>query len=72
MRGRTDFLCGKGDIFYQGVTLQMCADGGYIAVPMRGPQFGYVFKDCEIVAETANPESARIISSAVRGDRALL
>lgn len=51
MRGRTDFLCGKGDIFYQGVTLQMCADGGYIAVPMRGPQFGYVFKDCEIVAE---------------------
>ena len=51
MRGRTDFLCGKGDVFFKSVTLQMCADGGYIAVPMRGPQFGYVFKDCEIVAE---------------------
>lgn len=51
MRGKTDFLCGKGDVFFKSVTLQMCADGGYIAVPSGGVQFGYVFKDCEIIGE---------------------
>ncbi|MDE6378820.1 MAG: Ig-like domain-containing protein, partial [Duncaniella sp.] len=27
LRGRTDFLCGKGDVYYKGVTLRMCEDG---------------------------------------------
>lgn len=51
LRGRTDFLCGKGDVYYNGVTLQMCQDGGYIAVPSKPRQYGYIFKDCEIVGE---------------------
>lgn len=51
LRGRTDFLCGKGDVYYNGVILQMCADGGYIAVPSKPKQYGYIFKDCEIVGE---------------------
>lgn len=51
LRGRTDFLCGKGDVYYNAVTLQMCADGGYLAVPSKPKKYGYVFKDCEITGE---------------------
>lgn len=51
LRGRTDFLCGKGDVYYNGVILQMCADGGHLAVPSKPKQYGYIFKDCEIVGE---------------------
>ena len=53
LRGRTDFLCGKGDAFYNGVTLQMCASGGYLAVPSVPKKYGYIFKDCEIVGENS-------------------
>lgn len=52
LRGRTDFLCGKGDVFYNGVTLQMCATGGHLAVSSVPTKYGYIFKDCEIVGET--------------------
>lgn len=51
LRGRTDFLCGKGDVYYNGVTLQMCEKGGYIAVPSKPTQYGYIFKDCVITGE---------------------
>lgn len=54
LRGRTDFLCGKGDVFYQDVTLQMCEKGGYIAVPSVPKKYGYIFKDCEIVGENSS------------------
>ena len=53
LRGRTDFLCGKGDVFYNGVTLQMCQAGGYIAVPSRPKQYGYILSDCVIKGEKA-------------------
>lgn len=52
LRGRTDYLCGKGDVFYQGVTLQVCGTGGYITAPSQAKEYGYVFNDCEIVGET--------------------
>ncbi len=51
LRGRTDFLCGKGDAYYNGVKLQMCESGGYLAVPSVPKKYGYIFKDCEIVGE---------------------
>lgn len=54
LRGRTDFLCGKGDVFYQGVTVQMCESGGYITAPSQAKKYGYVFNDCEIVGEKDN------------------
>ncbi|MDE5840822.1 MAG: Ig-like domain-containing protein, partial [Muribaculaceae bacterium] len=53
LRGRTDFLCGKGDAYYNGVTLQMCASGGYLAVPSQPKKYGYIFKDCEITGENS-------------------
>lgn len=52
LRGRTDFLCGKGDAFYQNVKLQMCGEG-YLAVPSVPKKYGYIFKDCEIVGENS-------------------
>ena len=54
LRGRTDFLCGSGDVFYNQVTLQMCESGGYIAVPRDNVKYGYVFKDCTIKGEQDN------------------
>lgn len=50
LRGRTDFLCGKGDVYYNGVDLVMCANG-YLAVPSKPTQYGYIFKDCVIKGE---------------------
>lgn len=54
LRGRTDFLCGSGDVFYNQVTLQMCEQGGFIAVPRDNVKYGYVFKDCTIKGEASN------------------
>jgi len=51
LRGRTDFLCGKGDVYYNGVELVMCQAGGYIAVPSTPRKYGYIFKDCVITGE---------------------
>lgn len=51
LRGRTDFLCGKGDVFYNGTELLVCAAGGYIAAPSVPTQYGYIFKDCTIKGE---------------------
>lgn len=53
LRGRTDFICGSGDVFFNGSTLQMCEDGGYISVPRSNVKYGYVYKDCTIKGETS-------------------
>ena len=50
LRGNTDFLCGKGDVYYNKVDLQVC-NTGYIAVPSLPTKYGYIFKDCTIKAE---------------------
>lgn len=54
LRGRTDFLCGKGDVFYQGVNLIMCEKGGYITAPSNAKKYGYVFNECEITGGTSD------------------
>ena len=47
LRGNTDYLCGKGDVYYNNVDLLMCGTG-YLAVPSLPTQYGYIFKDCTI------------------------
>lgn len=47
LRGNTDYLCGKGDVYYNNVDLLMC-DTGYLAVPSQPTKYGYIFKDCTI------------------------
>lgn len=48
LRGRTDYLCGKGDVYYNNVELWICEKGGYLAVPYQPKKYGYIFKDCTI------------------------
>lgn len=50
LRGRTDYMCGKGDAFFNGVELRQIA-GGYAAVPSKSIKYGYVYKDCVINGE---------------------
>ncbi|MBP5717296.1 MAG: Ig-like domain-containing protein, partial [Bacteroidales bacterium] len=50
VRGRTDYMCGKGDIFWNGVELRQIA-GGYAAVPSKPKQYGWIYKDCVINGE---------------------
>ena len=45
VRGRTDYLCGKGDAYFKGIELRQIA-GGYAAVPSTPKAIGWVFKDC--------------------------
>ena len=52
IRGRTDYLCGKGDVYYNEVTLQQCGGGGYLAVPSKPKKYGYVFQNCYIKQES--------------------
>lgn len=47
VRGRTDYLCGKGDAYFNGVELRQLK-GGYAAVPSTPAKVGWVFKDCTI------------------------
>lgn len=54
IRGRTDYICGKDDIFFLGVEFRNVGSGGYIAVPSRPKKFGYVMRDCVITAENAD------------------
>ena len=48
VRGRTDFICGDGDVFFNTVDIIMCEDGGYITAARGNSHYGYVFKDCTI------------------------
>ena len=48
IRGRTDFICGSGDAFFNKVNIIMCEKGGYVVAPQGNSKYGYVFKDCTI------------------------
>ena len=50
VRGRTDYMCGKGDIFWNRVELRQIA-GGYAAVPSKPAKYGWIYKDCVINGE---------------------
>jgi hypothetical protein len=52
IRGRTDFICGSGDVFFNDVDIIMCEAGGYIVAPRDNVKYGYVFKDCTLKGET--------------------
>ena len=56
VRGRTDYMCGKGDAFFNAVELRQIA-GGYAAVPSKSIKYGFVYKDCVINGEAATVNS---------------
>lgn len=51
IRGRTDYLCGKGDIVFHRVEFRQCQQGGYISVPSRSNRYGYVMLHCTVTGE---------------------
>ena len=55
IRGRTDFVCGKGDVYYNKVTLRQ-VKSGYLAVPSVPKQYGYIFQSCKIVGDTQDAD----------------
>jgi uncharacterized repeat protein (TIGR02543 family) len=54
VRGRTDYLCGKGDAYFNGVELLQVGTDGYAIVPSNPASIGWVFKDCVLKPETNN------------------
>lgn len=52
LRGRTDYICGKGDVYFDHVTFQQCDKAGYIAAPSIPRKYGYVMQQCYIKQET--------------------
>ena len=53
IRGRTDFICGSGDAFFNKVEVIMCENGGYVVAPRDNQKYGYVFKDCSITGQSS-------------------
>ena len=51
IRGRTDYVCGKGDVYYNKVTFQQ-VKSGYLAVPSVPKKYGYIFQSCKIKGDT--------------------
>lgn len=49
VHGTVDFICGGGDVFFQGTTLYLEERGGNcITAPATATQWGYVFNECII------------------------
>ena len=51
IRGRTDYVCGKGDVYYNKVTFRQ-VKSGYLAVPSIPKKYGYIFQSCKITGDT--------------------
>ncbi len=51
IRGRTDYICGKGDAYYNKVTFRQ-VKSGYLAVPSIPKKYGYILQSCKIVGDT--------------------
>ena len=66
LRGRTDYMCGKGDAFFNGVELRQIY-GGYAAVPSKPAKIGWVYKDCIINGEAGVAGGTNYAASAVDG-----
>lgn len=48
IQGTVDFICGGGDVFFEGTNLVMKRNGGYIAVSQNPGTWGYVFNNAKI------------------------
>lgn len=52
--GRTDFIYGTGEVFFENCELNIVDNGGYIVAPAHesGAKYGYVFRDAVITTTT--------------------
>lgn len=57
IRGRTDYICGKGDVWYEQVTFRQ-VKSGYLAVPSRPTKYGYILNKCRVVSDGTGSSNA--------------
>lgn len=48
IQGTVDFICGDGDVWFEGTNLVMTRNGGYITAAKTSTQWGYVFNNSKI------------------------
>ena len=48
IEGTVDFICGDGDVFFEGTNLVMRRSGGYITASQNNTEWGYVFNNTTI------------------------
>lgn len=48
IEGTVDFICGDGDVFFEGTNLVMRRSGGYITASQNNTDWGYVFNNTTI------------------------
>ena len=48
IQGTVDFICGDGDVFFEGTNLVMTRNGGYITAAKTSTSWGYVFNNSKI------------------------
>ena len=70
VRGRTDYMCGKGDIFWNRVELRQIY-GGYAAVPSKPAKYGWIYKDCVINGEPGVASGKKYSAAQVDGNYTL-
>ena len=51
IRGRTDYVCGKGDVYFNQVNFRQ-VKSGYLAVPSVPKKYGYILQSCKISGDT--------------------
>ena len=59
IRGRTDYICGKGDVWYEQVNFQQ-VKSGYLAVPSVPTKYGYILNRCTITGSESTAQSGSV------------
>ena len=56
--GRTDFIYGDGEVYFDSDTLHIVEGGGYIVAPdHQSPKYGYVFRDAVITSRSSGMQT---------------
>lgn len=54
IEGTVDFICGDGDVFFEGTNLVMRRSGGYITASQNNTDWGYVFNNTTITVTNSS------------------
>lgn len=54
IEGTVDFICGDGDVFFEGTNLVMRRKGGYITASQNNTNWGYVFNNTTITVTNSS------------------
>ncbi len=54
IEGTVDFICGGGDVFFEGTNIVVKRNGGYITASQNPGDYGYVFNNTKLNASGSN------------------